>query len=433
MRVPGPWPGAACGPRPSLYDVGSMSLPSSGPAGSIFDLDCTSGQVRWALVAAGCTFYLGVFVACHQLSSSLNATYRSLGAREQVFWNLAATRAVFGIQGTTAGLRALLLDPVLQADKVLGQQNWCWFHITTATGFFLFENLALHVSNVLFHTFDGFLAVHHLFAFLGFLGCVVNLQAGHYLPMITLLLEMSTPFTCISWMLLKVMFSEVEISEVCFLPLMAGNAVLWIGPCPSGACSSPHSPAEPSYAEQGSCTVTRRPTRREGPWEPLLTFCPGGPTNHSWKGARFSHSFFGLYRDHPQLFSKKYGASLVHSRDFISAQDRPRAQNVGAFTDFAQKAKLQKVQGQPRQDSHFPSSGSPALVTGTGLRPGKQASPGASLRCCTARPAPSGSPVSFPASITPRYCVREPVTEDVLLSSLSWRHPERRHGVCTLV
>nr|XP_030686145.1 protein CLN8 isoform X1 [Globicephala melas] len=313
MRVPGPWPGAACGPRPSLYDVGSMSLPSSGPVGSIFDLDCTSGQVRWALVAAGCTFYLGVFVACHQLSSSLNATYRSLGAREQVFWNLAATRAVFGIQGTTAGLRALLLDPVLQADKVLGQQNWCWFHITTATGFFLFENLALHVSNVLFHTFDGFLAVHHLFAFLGFLGCVVNLQAGHYLPMITLLLEMSTPFTCISWMLLK---------------------------------------------------------------------------NHSWKGARFSHSFFGLYRDHSQLFSKKYGAYLVHSRDFISAQDRPRAQSVGAVTDFVQKAKLQKVQGQPRQDSHFPSSGSPALVTGTGLRPGKQASPGASLRCCTgpARP-----------------------------------------------
>ncbi|XP_054937341.1 protein CLN8 isoform X1 [Physeter macrocephalus] len=204
MRVPGPWPGAACGPRPSLYNINSMSLLSSGPAGSIFDLDCTSGQVRWALVAAGCAFYLGIFVACHQLSSSLNATYRSLGAREQVFWNLAATRAVFGIQGTTVGLRALLLDPVLQADKVLGQQNWCWFHIATATGFFLFENLALHVSNALFRTFDGFLAVHHLFAFLGYLGSVVNLQAGHYLPMITLLLEMSTPFTCISWMLLKV-------------------------------------------------------------------------------------------------------------------------------------------------------------------------------------------------------------------------------------
>uniref|UniRef100_A0A8C2RTM1 TLC domain-containing protein n=1 Tax=Capra hircus TaxID=9925 RepID=A0A8C2RTM1_CAPHI len=176
-----------------------MSLLGAGA----LDLDYASGQVRGALVAAGCAFYLGVFVACHWLSSFLNATYRSLAAREQVFWNLAATRAVFGIQGTTAGLWALLLDPVLQADKALGQQDWCWFHITTATGFFFFENLALHVSNALFRTFDGFLAVHHLFAFLGYLGCTVNLQAGHYLPMVTLLLEMSTPFTCISWMLLK--------------------------------------------------------------------------------------------------------------------------------------------------------------------------------------------------------------------------------------
>ncbi|ELR61153.1 Protein CLN8 [Bos mutus] len=177
-----------------------MSLLGAGA----LDLDYTSGRVRGVLVAAGCAFYLGVFVVCHRLSSSLNATYRSLAAREQVFWNLAATRAVFGIQGTAAGLWALLLDPVLQADKALGQQDWCWFHITTATGFFFFENLALHVSNALFHTFDGFLAVHHLFAFLGFLGSAVNLQAGHYLPMVTLLLEMSTPFTCISWMLLKV-------------------------------------------------------------------------------------------------------------------------------------------------------------------------------------------------------------------------------------
>ena len=77
-----------------------MSLLGAGA----LDLDFASGQVRGALVAAGCAFYLGVFVACHWLSSLLNATYRSLAAREQVFWNLAATRAVFGIQGTAAGL-----------------------------------------------------------------------------------------------------------------------------------------------------------------------------------------------------------------------------------------------------------------------------------------------------------------------------------------
>ncbi|XP_047405151.1 protein CLN8 isoform X2 [Sciurus carolinensis] len=174
-----------------------------GTPDSVFDLDYTSWETRSTLVVAGFVFYLGVFVACHQLSSSLNATYRSLGAREKVFWDLAATRAVFGIQSTSAGLWALLGDPVLQADKACGQQNWCWFHVTTATGFFFFENVAVHLSNLFFRTFDLFLVVHHLFAFLGFLGSAVNLRAGHYLAMTTLLLEMSTPFTCISWMLLK--------------------------------------------------------------------------------------------------------------------------------------------------------------------------------------------------------------------------------------
>lgn len=173
-------------------------------AESIFDLDYASWKIRSTLAVAGFVFYLGVFVVCHQLSSSLNATYRSLAAKEKVFWNLAATRAVFGIQSTAAGLWALLGDPVLYANKGLGQQNWCWFHITTATGFFFFENVAVHLSNLFFHTFDLFLVVHHLFAFLGFLGSAINLRAGHYLAMTTLLLEMSTPFTCVSWMLLKV-------------------------------------------------------------------------------------------------------------------------------------------------------------------------------------------------------------------------------------
>lgn len=181
-----------------------MNLASDGgTAGSVFDLDYTSWGIRATLVAAGFVFYVGVFVVCHQLSSSLSSTYRCLAAKEKVFWDLAATRAIFGVQSTAAGLWALLVDPVLQADKACGQQNWAWFHVTTATGFFFFENVAIHMSSFLFQTWDWFLVLHHLFAFLGFLGSVVNLRAGHYLAMTTLLLEVSTPFTCISWMLLK--------------------------------------------------------------------------------------------------------------------------------------------------------------------------------------------------------------------------------------
>ncbi|XP_038595823.1 protein CLN8 [Tachyglossus aculeatus] len=179
-----------------------MSLASDG-AETLFALDYASGLTRLLLVTAGFVFYLGVFAACHRLSSCLNATYRSLPPKEQVFWDLAATRAVFGVQASAAGLWALLGDPGLRADPARAQRSWCWFNIATAAGFFLFENVAVHASNLLFGTFDLFLVVHHLFAFLGFLGSVANLGAGHYLAMVTLLLEMSTPFTCVSWMLLK--------------------------------------------------------------------------------------------------------------------------------------------------------------------------------------------------------------------------------------
>lgn len=122
----------------------------------------------------------------------------------QVFWCLAATRAVFGVQGTGAGLRALLEDGPVFSDKVRGQTGWSWFSVLTACGFFIFENVTLHGSNLVFRSFDVPLATHHAFALAGFSGAVLCKDAGHFLPCVTLLLEMSTPFTCISWMLLKV-------------------------------------------------------------------------------------------------------------------------------------------------------------------------------------------------------------------------------------
>nr|XP_040147916.1 protein CLN8 isoform X2 [Ictidomys tridecemlineatus] len=247
-----------------------------GTSNSVFDLDYASWEIRSTLVVAGFVFYLGVFVACHQLSSSLNATYRSLGAREKVFWDLAATRAVFGVQSTAAGLWALLWDPVLQADKALGQQNWCWFHITTATGFFFFENVAVHLSNMFFRTFDLFLVVHHLFAFLGFLGSAINLRAGHYLAMTTLLLEMSTPFTCISWMLLKVLGvllktvrllhtnAVVQIEEVekhwgCLVTLTAGPQAHGPPPCLRSAVGCLHGPHPATVARAWRSTSQKCP------------------------------------------------------------------------------------------------------------------------------------------------------------------------------
>ncbi|XP_017267745.1 protein CLN8 [Kryptolebias marmoratus] len=162
-----------------------------------------SWDYRLQLIGAGLGFYTAVFLLSHLLSLALSCTYSSLLAKEKVFWNLAATRAAFGIQSTVAGFRALTEDSVLLKDRFRGQEDWSWFHILTATGFFVFENVALHASNVVFRSFDLPLAMHHFYALSGYAGMVVWDSQGHYLAMVTLLLEMSTPFTCISWMLLK--------------------------------------------------------------------------------------------------------------------------------------------------------------------------------------------------------------------------------------
>lgn len=175
----------------------------SPPTGMFSNTDYFSWNVRFSFIACGFFFYLSISVVTHFLSLYFSSTYLLLNAKEKVFWILTTTRAVFGLQSLGAGLYTLLVDPVLSADIMMAQQGWSWFHILTAVGFFLFENVALHVSNMIFRTFDIPLAVHHFFAFLGYVAAVLWDTVGHYLPMVTLLMEMSTPFTCISWMLLK--------------------------------------------------------------------------------------------------------------------------------------------------------------------------------------------------------------------------------------
>ncbi|XP_025062139.1 protein CLN8-like [Alligator sinensis] len=175
---------------------------------TMFDWDYLLWEVRLFLVVLGFFFYLGVFLLSHLLSSWISVTYRTFSSKEKVFWNIKVTRGVFGLQSWVSGLWALLIDPVFQADKVYSQQKWSWFTCLIASGFFLLENVAVHLSNFIFKTFDAFVVVHHFLAFVGLLGLILNTKSGHYLPLMGMLLEMSTPTTCISWLLLKAGYSH---------------------------------------------------------------------------------------------------------------------------------------------------------------------------------------------------------------------------------
>ncbi|KAK1793220.1 hypothetical protein P4O66_011405 [Electrophorus voltai] len=176
--------------------------------GVLCDLDFSSAGLRMQVVGLGFLFYSFVFLAAHGLSAALCATYRGLPAKEKVFWDLAVTRALFGVQGTAAGIGALTEDGALFADKMRGQAGWSWFTVLTALGFFLFENMALHCSGLVFGSLDLTLALHHAYALVGYTWAAGSVTLGHFLPVFTLLLEMSTPFTCVSWVMLKAGWSR---------------------------------------------------------------------------------------------------------------------------------------------------------------------------------------------------------------------------------
>ncbi|XP_030411410.1 protein CLN8-like isoform X2 [Gopherus evgoodei] len=181
----------------NLANDGAMSR-------AIFDWNYVLWEVRLTLLAAGFFIYLGVFLLAHWLSSWISASYRTLSPQQKVFWNMDITRGLFAVQSCGAGLWALLIDPDFQADQVYSQQKWSWFHCLTAAGFFLLENIVVYVSIIVFRTCDVFSAVHHLFAFGGLLGLIFNIKSGHYLPVMGLLLEMSTPSICMYSLLLRV-------------------------------------------------------------------------------------------------------------------------------------------------------------------------------------------------------------------------------------
>ncbi|KAM9154691.1 protein CLN8-like isoform 1-T2 [Pangshura tecta] len=182
-----------------------MNLANDGAMFSaIYDWDYVLWEVRLKLLAAGFFSYLGVFLLAHWLSSWISANYRALSAKQKIFWNMDITRGLFAVQSCGAGLWALLIDPVFQADQVYAQQKWSWFHCLIAAGYFLFENVVVHVSVIVFRIFDVFEVVHHLFAFCGLLGLIINIKSGHYLPLMGLLLEMNNPSYCISCILARI-------------------------------------------------------------------------------------------------------------------------------------------------------------------------------------------------------------------------------------
>lgn len=164
----------------------------------------TSLHTKLTVMSATFLFFLAIFILSYIGSYLLVASFATkLRPKEKVFWCLAFIRGVYGFSATFVGLWFLFVDDIVRQDIATASNFTSYMAVYVSVGFFLFECVALLSSNVYFRFFDPFLFAHHLISLAG-----VGLEAvydgkGHFFGTVGLLLEMSTPFSCICWMLLK--------------------------------------------------------------------------------------------------------------------------------------------------------------------------------------------------------------------------------------
>lgn len=168
---------------------------------SLAELDFNKTSVKLMLISASFVFFCLVYVFSSILSVSLKA-YRNLRTKEKIFWHLAIVRAVYGLFCIVTGVWAFFIDTELQKDVVFATTPTSHFAMTTTVGFFIFECSMISWSDIYYRQFNLLLNLHHWISLVGY-SLLIYLESAHYFGCRGLILEMSTPFSCLCWTLLK--------------------------------------------------------------------------------------------------------------------------------------------------------------------------------------------------------------------------------------
>lgn len=165
------------------------------------ECDYSKVSTKLTLITSSFAFYSCVFLLSMITSKSL-WTYRNLTGKEKVFWNLAIVRGVYGFFCIVIGVWAIFYDSELSKDVVFATSHTSYFALTVTIGFFTFECSMLLVMDMYYKTFNILLNIHHWLALIGY-SLIMIVGSTHYFGTSGLILEMSTPFSCLCWTLLK--------------------------------------------------------------------------------------------------------------------------------------------------------------------------------------------------------------------------------------
>lgn len=168
---------------------------------SLADFEFEKTSVKLKLIFFSFVFFCCVYVVSTVLSAVLKP-YRILRMKEKIFWHLAIVRAVYGLFCIVIGIWALFIDTELEKDVVYATTPTSHFAMSITVGFFIFECSMLMWSDIYYKQFNVLLNLHHWISLIGY-SLLIYLGSTHYFGCRGLILEMSTPFSCLCWTLLK--------------------------------------------------------------------------------------------------------------------------------------------------------------------------------------------------------------------------------------
>lgn len=168
---------------------------------SLAEIDFKQSHVKLAFIVGSFVFFSGIYLVSTVISA-MTETYRNLRTKEKIFWHLAIVRAIYGIFCIIVGTWAVFFDTELQKDVSLATTPTSHIAMTTTVGFFVFECSMIMWSDIYYKQFNVLLNLHHWLALVAYT-LVVYYDSTHYFGCRGLTLEMTTPFSCLCWTLLK--------------------------------------------------------------------------------------------------------------------------------------------------------------------------------------------------------------------------------------
>ena len=171
---------------------------------SLGELDVINASIELKLWIVGLAFFTNavVFFVSYLFFSRFETFRLKLHSKDKILWCVWLVRAIYGFIGFFFGFWYVVLD---DRDVVNAMTVSSFISLHIFIGYFVYENVALFLPNIIFSSNlskDPTVAPHHILTLL--VGIVISTTGtGHYFAMVALLLQQTTPFSCVSWVLLK--------------------------------------------------------------------------------------------------------------------------------------------------------------------------------------------------------------------------------------